>query len=91
MGDGIFRYVVFGTPKRRDALLFQHMVFIDALNLDIQPTDGETRGRFLWLRPGNRARNFCPKSSARSESHSHAKTAGRCSLAVCPGERVKQC
>lgn len=47
MGDGIFRYVVFGTPKRRDALLFQHMVFIDALNLDIQPTDGGTRGRIF--------------------------------------------
>lgn len=90
MGSGIFLYVVFGGPKRRDVLPFQHMVFIDVLDLDIRPTDGRTRGRFLWLRPRKRAHNFCPKSSARSESHGLARSSGKCSLAVCPGKKAKQ-
>lgn len=90
VGDDIFLYIVFGRPKRRDVLPFQHMFFIDALDLDIQPTDGGTRGRFLWLRPGNRAHNFCPKTSARSESHGHSRRAGKCSLAVCPEKRGKR-
>lgn len=87
MGVGIFLYVVFGGPKRRDVLPFQHMVFIDALDLDIQPTDGGTHGRFYG---SGLETDFCPKPSARSESHGHAKRAGKCSLAVCPGKKVKQ-
>lgn len=42
---GTFLYTVFGGSKLRDDLPFEHMVFIDALGLDIQPTDGETHGK----------------------------------------------
>lgn len=87
LGDGISLYIVYGGPKRRDLLPFQHMFFIDALKLDIQPTDGGTCGRFLWLRAGHRAHNLCPKSSARSESHGHSRRTGKCSLAVCPEKK----
>lgn len=47
MGHGTVLYTVSGGSKLRDALPFEHMVFIDALDPDIQPTHGDTHGRYL--------------------------------------------
>lgn len=74
---------VFEWSKLRDALLFWHLIFIDTLGLDIQPTRGGTCGRLLRLRTINRAHHFCPNSSAISESHVHARKSRKCNLTVC--------